>query len=127
MTRKLLSIAVLGLTLFSWQLTPAIITSAKAETETHDDHGHDEQKGHGHVESDGDDHGDDHSEEGDSHDEHGHDSHEKEDSHDDHGHGGDSHGDEHEEGKTEIAPDAAQARTNKQLFFNGLSHELSPR
>ena len=108
MTRKLLSIAVLGLTLFSWQLTPAIITSAKAETETHDDHGHDEQKGHGHDESDGDDHGDDHSEEGDSHDEHGHDSHEKEDSHDDHGHGGDSHGDEHEEGKTEIAPDAAK-------------------
>jgi len=108
MTRKLLSIAVLGLTLFSWQLTPAIITSAKAETETHDDHGHDEQKGHGHDESDGDDHGDDHSEEGDSHDEHGHDSHEKEDSHDDHGHGGESHGDEHEEGKTEIAPDAAK-------------------
>ena len=108
MTRKLLSIAVLGLALCAWQLTPTIITSAKAETETHDDHGHDEQKGHGHDESDGDDHGDDHSEEGDSHDEHGHDSHEKEDSHDDHGHGGDSHGDEHEEGKTEIAPDAAK-------------------
>lgn len=122
MTRKLLSIAVLGLALFAWQLTPAIIASAKAETETHDDHGHDEQKGHGHDdghehedghdENDGDDHGDDHSEEGDSHDEHGHDSHEKEDSHDDHGHGGESHGDEHgdehEEGKTEIAPDAAK-------------------
>lgn len=122
MTRKLLSIAVLGLALFAWQLTPAIIASAKAETETHDDHGHDEEKGHGHDdghehedghdENDGDDHGDDHSEEGDSHDEHGHDSHEKEDSHDDHGHGGESHGDEHgdehEEGKTEIAPDAAK-------------------
>ena len=48
MNRKLLSIAVLGLALFAWQLTPTIITSAKAETEAHDDHGHDEQKGHGH-------------------------------------------------------------------------------
>ncbi len=108
MTRKLLSIAVLGLALFAWQLTPTIITSAKAETETHDDHGHDEEKGDshekGHDEGDGDDHGDDHSEEGDSH--------KKVDSHDDHGHGGESHGDEHgdehEEGKTEIAPDAAK-------------------
>lgn len=122
MTRKFLSIAVLGLALFAWQLTPATIASAKAETETHDNHGHDEQKDHGHDdghehedghdESDGDDHGDDNSEKGDSHDEHGHDSHEKEDSHDDHGHGGESHGDEHgdehEEGKTEIAPDAAK-------------------
>ena len=118
MNRKLLSIAVLGLALFAWQLTPTIITSAKAETEAHDDHGHDEQKDHGHDdghehedahdETDGDDHGDDHSEEGDSHDEHGHDSHKKEDSHDDHGHGGgDDHG-EHEEGKVEITPDAAK-------------------
>lgn len=125
MTRKLLSIAVLGLALFAWQLTPATITSAKAETETHDDHGHDEEKGHGHDdghehedghdESDGDDHSDDHSEDGDSHDDHGH---EKKDSHDDHGHGGESHGDEdgddhsghdeHEEGKVEISPDAAK-------------------
>ena len=48
MNRKLLSIAVLGLALFAWQLTPTIITSAKAETEAHDDHGHDEQKDHGH-------------------------------------------------------------------------------
>ena len=118
MNRKFLSIAVLGLALFAWQLTPAIITSAKAETQAHDDHGHDEQKDHGHDdghehedahdETDGDDHGDDHSEEGDSHDEHGHDSHKKEDSHDDHGHGGgDDHG-EHEEGKVEITPDAAK-------------------
>ncbi len=118
MNRKLLSIAVLGLALFAWQLTPTIITSAKAETEAHDDHGHDEQKDHGHDdghehedahdETDGDDHGDDHSEEGDNHDEHGHDSHKKEDSHDDHGHGGgDDHG-EHEEGKVEITPDAAK-------------------
>ncbi|MEC7029954.1 MAG: hypothetical protein VXW91_09750, partial [Pseudomonadota bacterium] len=114
MNRKLLSIAVLGLALFAWQLTPTIITSAKAETEAHDDHGHDEQKDHGH--DDGHEHedahdetdGDDHSEEGDSHDEHGHDSHKKEDSHDDHGHGGgDDHG-EHEEGKVEITPDAAK-------------------
>ena len=121
MNRKLLSIAVLGLALFAWQLTPTIITSAKAETEAHDDHGHDEQKDHGHDdghehedahdETDGDDHGDDHSEEGDNHDEHGHDSHKKEDSHDDHGHGGgDDHG-EHEEGKVEITPDAAKLTT----------------
>ncbi len=134
MTRKLLSLFVLGLALYAWQLTPAVITSAKAETESHDDHGehddhgHDEQKGHahddghehedGHDKTDGDDHSDDHSEEGDSHDDHGHDSHEKKDSHDDHGHGDESHGDEdgddhsghdeHEEGKVEISPDAAK-------------------
>ena len=120
MTRKILSIAVLGLALFAWQLTPTIITSAKAETETHDGHGHGhgEEEGdnheEGHDEGDGDDHGDEHSEGGDSHDEHGHDSHEKEDSHDDHGHGGEAHGDEHgdseehEEGKTEISADAAK-------------------
>lgn len=117
MTRKLLSLFVLGLALFAWQLTPAIITSAKAESEAHDDHGGHDDHGHedGHDETDGDDHSDDHSEDGDSHDDHGHESHEKEDSHDDHGHGGhDDHGDEHgghdehEEGKTEIAPDAAK-------------------
>ena len=119
MNRKYLTLVVMGLALFAWQLTPVMIGSAKAETEFHDDHGgHDEQKGHGHDdghehedahdETDGDDHGDDHSEEGDSHDEHGHDSHKKEDSHDDHGHGGgDDHG-EHEEGKVEITPDAAK-------------------
>lgn len=127
MTRKFLSIFVLGLALFAWQLTPAMIVSAKAESEAHDnhggheDHGHDEQEGHdhddghdhedGHDETDGDDHNDNHSEDGDSHDDHGHDSHEKKDSHDNHGHGGhDDHGghDEHEEGKTEITPDAAK-------------------
>jgi len=118
MNRKYLTLLVIGLALFAWQLTPVMIGSAKAETEAHDDHGHDEQKDHGHDdghehedahdETDGDDHGDDHSEEGDSHDEHGHDSHKKEDSHDDHGHGGgDDHG-EHEEGKVEITPDAAK-------------------
>ena len=118
MNRKYLTLLVMGLALFAWQLTPVMIGSAKAETEAHDDHGHDEQKDHGHDdghehedahdETDGDDHGDDHSEEGDSHDEHGHDSHKKEDSHDDHGHGGgDDHG-EHEEGKVEITPDAAK-------------------
>ena len=118
MNRKYLTLLVMGLALFAWQLTPVMIGSAKAETEAHDDHGHDEQKDHGHDdghehedahdETDGDDHGDDHSEEGDTHDEHGHDSHKKEDSHDDHGHGGgDDHG-EHEEGKVEITPDAAK-------------------
>ncbi len=118
MNRKYLTLLVIGLALFAWQLTPVMIGSAKAETEAHDDHGHDEQKDHGHDdghehedahdETDGDDHGDDHSEEGDNHDEHGHDSHKKEDSHDDHGHGGgDDHG-EHEEGKVEITPDAAK-------------------
>lgn len=110
MTKKLLSITVLGLALFAWQLTPVMIGSAKAETEAHDDHGghddhgHDEQEGHGHDdghdETDGDNHSDDHAEDGDSHDDHGHDSHKKEDSHDDHG--------EHEEGKAEISPDAAK-------------------
>ena len=77
MTKKILYLFVLGVSLFAWQLTPSIITSVKAETETHDGHGHDE--------ADRDDHSDD----GDSHDEHGHHSHEQEDSHDDHGH--DSH------------------------------------
>lgn len=116
MTRKLLSIFVLGLALFAWQLTPANITSAKAESEGHHDHGgHDEQKGHahddshehedGHDETDGDDHSDDHSKDGDAHDDHGHENHKEKDSHDDHGHGGH---DEHEEGKTEIAPDVAK-------------------
>ena len=80
MTKKLLSITVLGLVLFAWQLAPVMIGSAKAETEAHDDHGghddhgHDEQEGHGHG------------------------------GHDDHG---DEHG-EHEEGKAEISPDAAK-------------------
>ena len=115
MTKKLLSLFVLGLALFAWQLTPAMITSAKAQSEAHDDHvGHED----GHDETDSDDHSDDHSEDGDSHDDHGHDSHEKEDNHDDHGHGGESHGDEdgddhsghdeHEEGKVEITPNAAK-------------------
>lgn len=57
----------------------------------HDDHGHDEEEGHGDEE-----HGDNHNDEGDEHGEEGDDGH---------GHGGD---DEHEEGKTEIAPDAAK-------------------
>ena len=119
MNRKYLTLLVMGLALFAWQLTPIMIGSAKAETESHDDHGHDERKDHdhgdgqehedGHDETDGDDHTDDHAEDGDSHDDHDHDSHEKEDSHDDHGHGGhgDEHG-EHEEGKAEISHDAAQ-------------------
>ncbi len=133
MTKKLLCIFVLGLALFTWQLTPPIITSAKAEAvkhDDHDDHGHDGQKGHAH--DDGHDHEDtkpdDHSEQGGTHDDHGHESHEEEDTHDDHGHGeqedehgsdhsesGDSHDDhghgghdDHEEGKTEITPDAAK-------------------
>ena len=126
MNKKYLTILMLGFALFAWQLTPVMIGTAKAETETHDnhggheDHGHDEQEGHahddghehedGHDETDGDNHADDHSDEGDSHDDHSHDSHEKKDSHDDHGHGrggGDGHG-EHEEGKVEISPDAAK-------------------
>lgn len=128
MNRKYLTLIIMGLALFAWQLTPIMIGSAKAEAEAHDDHGghddhgHDEQEGHGHDDghkhsdnhddTDGDDHSDDHAEDGDSHDDHGHDSHEKEDSHDDHGHSGhDDHGDEHgehEEGKAEISPDAAK-------------------
>lgn len=116
MNNKYLTILVIGLTIFAWQIAPVTISTAKAETESHDNHGHDEQKGHahddgdehedGHDETDGDSHEDDHSEEGDSHDDHGHDSHEKKDSHDDHGHG-DEHG-EHEEGKVEISSDAAK-------------------
>ncbi len=111
MNRQILPLLALGFTLFAWQFTPAAITSAQAETAAHEDEGHED---HGHDETDGDDHGEDHSDDGDgdAHDEHGHDSHEKEDSHDDHGHGGeahgDEHGDEHEEGKTEIAPDGAK-------------------
>lgn len=129
MNKTYLTILVLGVALFAWQLTPVMIGTAKAETETHDnhsghdDHGHDEQEGHahddgheheeGHDETDGDNHADDHSEEGDSHDDHGHENHEKKDSHDDHGHGGhDDHGHgghgEHEEGKVEISPEAAR-------------------
>ena len=128
MNRKYLTLIIMGLALFAWQLTPIMIGSAKAEAEAHDDHGghddhgHDEQEGHGHEDGHkhedghdktvGDDHSDDHAEDGDSHDDHDHDSHEKEDSHDDHGHGGhDDHGDEHgehEEGKAEISPDAAK-------------------
>ncbi|MBG78804.1 MAG: efflux transporter periplasmic adaptor subunit [Alphaproteobacteria bacterium] len=131
MNKKYLTILMMGLALFAWQLTPITLSTAKAETETHDDHGHDNhghdaQEGHahddghehedGHDETDGDNHADDHSEEGDSHDNHGHENHEKKDSHDDHGHGGhddhghgggDGHG-EHEEGKVEISPDAAK-------------------
>ena len=101
MTRKLLSLVVLGLALFAWQLTPAMNVSAKAETEAHDDYGgHDD---HGHDETDGDDHSHDHAADGDSHDDHGHESYKDEDGHDDHGHGdhdktdGDDHRDDHSE------------------------------
>lgn len=135
MTKKFFPIAVLGLSLFAWQLTSTSITSANAEPsahedrhsegdpshdehghdnhekeESHDDHGHDDEHKHDddHDKTDGDNHSDDHSDEGDAHDDHGHDSHEEKDAHDDHGHGADAHGDEHEEGKTEITPDAAK-------------------
>ncbi len=124
MTRKNLTVLVLGIALFAWKSTDVIIAQANAATESHDEHGHsghddhgghDEQKGHDHGDGhehkddhdshDKDDHSDDHGEDGDSHDGHGHDTHEQEDAHDEHGHGGH---DEHEEGKTEIKPDAAK-------------------
>lgn len=129
MNKKLLSLFVLGLAIFTWQLTPAMSADAKTEVQAHDDddghegHGHDEQKDHDyndgheheddHDETDGDNHSADHSEEGDTHDDHVHDSHEEENSHDDHGHSdkeGDDHSDhdDHEEGKVEITPDAAK-------------------
>lgn len=107
MTKKLLYIFVLGLALFAWQLTPTIITSAKAESvkhddhEGHDDHGHDEQKGHAH--DDGHDHEEtdahDHAEHGDIYDDRGHESHEEEDAHghDEHGDHEDEHGSDHSE------------------------------
>jgi cobalt-zinc-cadmium efflux system membrane fusion protein len=128
MTKRFLSIFVMGFALFAWQATPSMIADAKAETESHGDHGHDEQEGHahddgdehadGHDETDNDNHNQDHSEEGDSHDAHGHDSHEKkQDSHDDHGHSGETHGDENgddhsghddEEAKVKVTPEAAK-------------------
>lgn len=120
MTKKLLYIFVLGIALFAWQLTPTIITSAKAEAvkhddhEGHDDHGHDEQTGHAHDdghdhedehdEVDDHNHGDDHSEEGDSHDNHGHESHGEMDAHDDHGHG------EHRDHENEHGSDHSESR-----------------
>ncbi len=132
MNKKLLSLFVLGLAIFTWQLTPAMSADAKTEVQAHDDHddheghGHDEQKDHAdndgheheddHDENDGDSHSEGHSEEGDTHDDHGHDNHKKEDSHDEHGHSGhndkdsDDHSDhdDHEDGKVEITPDAAK-------------------
>lgn len=84
-----------------------------AFAQDHGDHGHEEtheqhDEAEGHAHDDGDEHND-HGEQTDNHDEHGHDEHKSEDAHDEHGHGGhgDEHG-EHEEGKTEIAPDAAK-------------------
>lgn len=97
MTKKLLCIFVLGLALFAWQLTPPIITSAKAESVKHDDHeGHD---GHDHEDEHDETDAHAHSEDGDTHDDHGHESHEEEDTHDDHGHGDhkDKHGSDHSE------------------------------
>lgn len=95
--------------LVSWFISPITIIPAYAQDagghaheESHETH--DEAEGHAH--DDGDEHND-HGEEADNHDDHGHESHEQKDEHDDHGHGGE-HGDEHEEGKTEIAPDAAK-------------------
>lgn len=68
MNRKYLTLVVMGLAPFAWQLTPVMIGSAKAETEFHDEqkgHGHDDGHEHedGHDETDGDDHSDDHAEE----------------------------------------------------------------
>lgn len=106
MNKKILSLFVLGLAIFAWQLTPAMSADAKTEVQAHDDHdghedhGHDEQKDH--DDNDGHEHEDDHDEtDGDSHG----------DSHDDHGdEDGDDHSDhdDHEEGKVEITPDAAK-------------------
>lgn len=102
---------ILTAALLMWLIAPAATIPAysqepdgHAHEESHETH--DEAKGHAH--DDGDEHND-HGEDADSHDEHGHDEHKGEDAHDDHGHS-DEHGghDEHEEGKTEIAPDAAK-------------------
>lgn len=99
-------IFLMAMALLSWpvQNTLAQDNGDRAHEENHEQHneaeGHDHDDGHEHN---------DHGEETDDHDEHGHDDHKAEDTHDDHGHGGhgDEHG-EHEEGKTEIAPDAAK-------------------
>ena len=99
-------IILVALAVLSWsvQNTFAQDHGGHAHEENHEQH--DEAEDHGH--DDGHEHND-HGEEKDDHDEHGHDDHKTEDAHDDHGHGGhgDEHG-EHEEGKTEIAPDAAK-------------------
>lgn len=104
---------ILTAALLMWLAAPVTIIPAYAQEpdghaheESHETH--DEAEGHAH--DDGDEHND-HGEKADGHDDHGHESHEQKDEHDDHGHGGehgDDHG-EHEEGKTEIAPDAAKA------------------
>ena len=112
---------ILTAALLMWLAAPVTIMPAYAQEpdghaheeshETHDEaegHAHDEAEGHAH--DDGDEHNG-HGEKADDHDDHGHENHEQKDEHDDHGHGGergDEHG-EYEEGKTEIAPDAAQA------------------
>lgn len=96
-------IFLMALALLSWpvQNTLAQDHGDHAHEENHEQH--DEADGHGH--DDGHEHND-HGEEMDDHDEHGHEDHKVEDAHDDHGHG-DEYG-EHEEGKAEIAPDAAK-------------------
>ncbi len=82
--------AILTLNLMTWGLYSISVNAAGGE---HNHQNEQEKSAHS-----------DHGRENDNHDEHGHDSHEKEDAHDDHG-----HGDEHaDEGKTEIAMDAAQ-------------------
>jgi cobalt-zinc-cadmium efflux system membrane fusion protein len=98
---------ILMAALLMWLIAPAATIPVYAQE--HEGHAHeefpethDEAEGHAH-EGEHNDHG----EAGDNHDDHGHESHEQKDEHDDHGHGGE-HGDEHEEGKTEIAPDAAK-------------------
>lgn len=116
--------ALLLLTGTAFAPSGSFVPEAQAEEghghDDHDDHGHDEEEGHGHNDGHAHDdshghkeHGDDHSDET----EHGHDEGSHDEGDDGHGHGeensddGDGHGghDEHEEeGKTEIAPDAAK-------------------
>ncbi len=103
---------ILTAALLMWLIAPAATIPAYAQEQ--DGHAHEEShethdEAEGHAHDNGDEHND-HGEETDDHDGHGHESHEQKDEHDDHGHGGE-HGDEHgehEEGKTQIAPDAAQ-------------------
>ena len=116
--------ALLLLTGTAFAPSGSFVPEAQAEEghghDDHDDHGHDEEEGHGHNDGHAHDdshghkeHGDDHSDET----EHGHDEgshdegddghgHGEENSDDGHGHGG--HDEHEEEGKTEIAPDAAK-------------------
>lgn len=105
MMKQTLFIFLTMLALLSWPVHGVFAQDLNGHAHEEKHEQHDETEGHSH--DDGHEHND-HGEATDAHDEHGHDDHKTGDAHDNHGHGHDDEHSAHEEGKTEIAPDAAK-------------------